>query len=411
MGLEMRIRKLEEFKKRLSGSRVLVRVDFNVPLDDKGFVTDDTRIRQAIPTINYVLDNGGRPILMSHLGRPEGERVEDFVMDGVAERLEEQIGKKVIKLNDCIGPGVQREVSSMQEGDVILLENLRFNKNEEKKHQKDEEKRKEFAKKLASLADLYVNDAFATCHRDDSSVYYVPLYLPGAAGFLLQRELKKLIPMRDAPENPFVVIVGGAKVTDKVGVIDNLYEKAKYILIGGKSALAFVKAKGKKTGAVTIEKEEEDMAKKLLEKYGENKILLPVDYTVFDDDRDVNCSSKRVSWDNIPATWFPFDIGEDTVRIYKDKIGSANSGVWGGPMGRFEFSPARRGNNAIADAIKYSSAKFVIGGGETSESIKDTNFGEIRVYISTGGGAMLEFLSGKELPGITALEKNFTPFK
>lgn len=417
MGLEMTIRKLEEIGKEIEGKRVLVRVDFNVPLDNKGLVADDRRIKQAIPTINYILDNGGKPILMSHLGRPEGKRNEEYTMDAVAEKLDELIdkkklnGNKVIKLGDCIGSDVQSAVYSMQPGSIALLENLRFNPNEEKKYQKDEEKRKEFAKELASLGELYVNDAFATCHKDDSSVYYVPLYLKGAAGFLLQQETERLSSLKENPEQPFIVIIGGAKVTDKIGVIDNLYSKAKKILVGGKSSLAFVRAMGKCTGAITISKEEEEAAAALLKKYGEGKILLPVDYTVFDDDQDTNCSYKRASRNNIPATWFPFDIGDDTKQIFSRVIETAGSGVWGGPMGRFEFSPARKGNDAIAATIGYSPGKFVIGGGETSESLKNIGFDESRVYISTGGGAMLEFLAGKELPGIAALEKNYIQLK
>ncbi len=377
----------------VEGKRVLVRVDFNVPLAE-GKVTDDTRIRAALPTIRYLLEHGAKVILMSHLGRPNGKVVDELRLDPVAERLAELLGRPVRKLDDCVGPEVEAVVAKMQPGDVILLENVRF-------HPGDEANDPSFAKRLASLADIFVNDAFGAAHRAHASTVGVAQYLPPVAGFLMEKELTFLGQALAAPEHPFVAILGGAKVSDKIGVIDNLLTRVDVLLIGGGMANTFLKAQGHEIGQSLVEDESLDVARKTLERAGE-RLALPVDVVVADR-FDAEAASRVAPADQVPEDWRILDIGPETVELFKRKLAGARTVVWNGPMGVFEFPRFAAGTQAIARLLAESGATTIIGGGDSVAAVEQAGLADKMTHISTGGGASLEFLEGKELPGVAAL--------
>lgn len=392
----MRKKNLKDFD--FKGKKALVRVDFNVPLAD-GKITDDTRIQAALPTIQYLINEGARVILMSHLGRPKGQVNDAYRMDPVAQRLAELLNKEVTKVDDCIGPEVEEAVSKMKDGDVLLLENTRFYKEET-------DNDPEFAKKLASIADVFVSDAFGTVHRAHASTVGVAQYLPAVAGFLLQKELEVLGEVIENPEHPFVAIMGGAKVSDKIGVIHNLMDKVDYLLVGGGIANTFIRAKGYETGKSLVEEDKLDLAKELLKEAEEKgvEIVLPVDIVVADEfSNDANF--KEVTIDNIPADWESLDSGgTKTIEKYTEIIKKAKTVIWNGPIGVFELDNFAKGTFAIARALAESDAKTIIGGGDSAAAVKKAGLEDKIYHISTGGGASLEFLEGKALPGVEALD-------
>lgn len=380
----------------VDGKRVLVRVDFNVPLDADRNITDDTRIRAALPTIQYLLDAGAAVILMSHLGRPKG--VEDALrLDPVGKRLEELLGRPVTKVDDCVGPQVQAAARAMKAGDILLLDNLRFYKEETKNDP-------EFAQELASLADLYVNDAFGAAHRAHASTAGVADYLPAAAGLLLGKELDVLGKALDNPERPFLAILGGAKVADKIGVIQNLLTKVDALLIGGGMAYTFLKAQGHEIGKSLLDAERIGLARELMadaEARGV-KLLLPVDVVVADDfSNDAN--TKEVAIDQIPSDWEGLDIGPKTRQLFASEVAKAKTVLWNGPLGAFEMPTFSGGTRAVAEAMANSSATTIIGGGDSAAAAAQFGLADRMSHISTGGGASLEFIEGKELPGVAAL--------
>ena len=382
----------------VKGKRVLVRVDFNVPLDAERNITDDTRIRAALPTIKYLLERGARVILASHLGRPKGQRKEEFSLAPVARRLEELLGQPVSKLDDCVGPQVEAGVRAMKDGDVILLENLRFYKEEEANDEG-------FAKALASLADTYVNDAFGAAHRAHASTAGVAEFVPGVAGFLMEKEIEVMGKALSAPEKPFVAILGGAKVKDKVGVISNLIEKVDSLIVGGGMAYTFLKAKGLEIGKSIVDEEKLDLAKELMEKAKAKgvKFLLPVDVVVADRFAE-DADAKVVDVSEIPPDWQALDIGPKTREAFAREIADAKTVVWNGPMGVFEMKPFAEGTRRIAKALADSAAVTIVGGGDSAAAISEMGFADKMTHVSTGGGASLEFLEGKVLPGVAALK-------
>lgn len=378
------------------GKRALVRVDFNVPQNEAGQVTDDTRIRAALPTINYLRQNGARVILVSHLGRPKGKFVDSMRLDPVAERLSALLGQPVHKLNDVIGPEVEEAVKAMRPGDVVLLENVRFYKEEENNDP-------EFARKLASLAELYVNDAFGTAHRAHASTEGVARYLPAVAGLLMAKEIDYLSRALENPQRPFVAILGGAKVSDKISVIENLLPKVDKLLIGGGMANTFFLAKGYDVGDSLVEADKLDLARDLLAR-GEDKILLPVD-AVIADAFSAEAERQVVRVDQVLAKWRIMDIGPETIKRFSEALQGARTVVWNGPMGVFEFEPFAAGTMAIAHVIAdLPGATTIVGGGDSVAAVEAAGVTDRISHISTGGGASLEFLEGKELPGIAILQ-------
>ena len=381
----------------VSGKRVLVRCDFNVPLDGTK-ITDETRIVAALPTIKYLLDHNAAVILCSHLGRPKGEFNMKYSLAPVAERLSEKLDKKVVLAKDVIGPDAQKCVSEMKPGDVVLLENVRFHKEEEKNDP-------EFAKKLASFAEIYVNDAFGTAHRAHASTEGVAHYLPAVAGFLIGKELDVMGKALENPARPFVAILGGAKVSDKIGVITNLLEKVDTLIIGGGMSYTFQKALGGSIGKSLCEEDKIDLAREMLEKAKEKgvRILLPVDnicgQEFSNDTMRITVHSKQ-----IPDGWECMDIGPKTQALFAAEIANAATVVWNGPMGVFEFPNFADGTRAIAQALADNhNCVSIIGGGDSAAAVEQMGYADKMTHISTGGGASLEFLEGKELPGVAAL--------
>jgi len=368
----------------LENKKVLIRVDFNVPLDNHGHVKDDTRIRKALPTISYVLDNGGKVILMSHLGRPKGQYVEELNMDGIAHTLSKLLNEHIVKLDNCIDVFIPH-------AKIVLLENLRF-------HKEEKENNEDFAKKLASLADIYINEAFAVCHRKHASVSAITKFLPSCAGFLLEKEIE-MLSLKDV-KRPFIAILGGAKISTKIGIIENLLEKVDYLLLGGAMIFTFYKAQGLEIGKSLVENSEVEKAKKLL---GNKKLILPKDIVVADK-TDSDAKSKTVPFNKIPKDWIGLDVGEKTVENFKNKIKKAETIFWNGPLGYFEAEKFAKATDEIAKTIAESKAVTIAGGGETTITINKYNLEDKFTFVSTGGGAALEFIEGKKLPGIEALE-------
>jgi phosphoglycerate kinase len=376
----------------LNGKRVLTRVDFNVPLQD-GVISDDTRIRAALPTIQFALEQGAAVVLMSHLGRPKGKDPSQSLRP-VAQRLSALLGRPVRFAEDCVGPEVEAQARSLQPGEVMLLENLRFHKEEEKNDP-------EFAKQLAALGDVYVNDAFGSAHRAHASVEAVAHFLPAAAGFLMEKEIKFLGKVLSDPERPLVVLLGGAKISDKLPVINNLMNLADKIMIGGGMANTFLKAEGYELGDSLVEDNAIEQARELL-LCCSGKLMLPVDVVVADAfSNDAN--SQTVTVGQIKPGWRALDIGPHTVEKYRNQLQNARMIVWNGPMGVFEFPKFAVGTREIAKAIAESSAISIIGGGDSVAAIEQAGLADRITHISTGGGASLEFLEGKTLPGIAAL--------
>lgn len=378
--------------------RVLVRVDYNVPLDAQGNVSDDKRITASLPTINYLLEQGARIILCSHLGRPKGEVKKEFSLAPVAKRLKELLPNvNIYFASDCIGEEAERKAAALKDGEILLLENLRFHKEEEKNDP-------EFAKKLASLAEIYVSDAFGTVHRAHASTAGVAAYLPAVAGFLIGKELSIMGGALENPERPFVAILGGAKVADKIGVITNLLNKCDTLLIGGGMAYTFFKAMGYEIGDSLLDAESIDLAKQLMETAKEKgvKLLLPVD-TVVAKAFAADAEHMTVAANAIPVGWQGLDIGEKTRELFAAEIKNAKTVIWNGPMGVFEFPEFAKGTEAVAKACAECGGTTIIGGGDSASAVKKLGYADKMTHISTGGGASLEFLEGKVLPGVAAL--------
>jgi phosphoglycerate kinase len=387
----------------LSGKRVLVRVDFNVPLDDQGKITDDTRIRAALPTIQDLTSKGAKVILTSHFGRPKGKVVESMRLTPVANRLSELLGQPVVKCDDCIGDAVASAVAGMQNGQVALLENVRF-------YAEEEANDPEFAKKLASVADLYINDAFGTAHRAHASTEGVTHYLnPSVAGYLIEKELQYLQSAIEEPQRPLAAIIGGSKVSSKITVIETLLDKVDKLLIGGGMIFTFYKARGLSVGKSLVEDEFLELAKTLEAKAKEKgvELLLPTDVVVankFDKEAD----SQTVPVENIPDGWMGLDIGPDAVKVFQAALADCKTVIWNGPMGVFEFDKFAKGTEAIAYSladITKTGATTIIGGGDSVAAVEKVGLADQMSHISTGGGASLELLEGKVLPGIAALNE------
>ncbi len=377
----------------VEGKRVLVRVDFNVPLD-RGRVADDTRIQAALPTIQYLMEQKARVILMSHLGRPKGKVKEELRLTPVAERLAELLDSPVVMAVDCVGEEVETAVDRLRPGDVLLLENLRFRPGEEANDP-------EFASQLASLGELYVNDAFGTAHRAHASTEGVAHRLPAVAGFLMEKELNFLSKALESPEHPFVAILGGAKISDKIGVVDNLLGEVDALLIGGGMANTFLKAQGHQVGQSLVEEESLPLAREILGKAG-RKLVLPVDVVVADE-FDAEAQSKIVGVEEVPAEWRILDIGPATVERFAQELYTAKTVVWNGTMGVAEFPRFAAGTQAIIEMLAESQATTIVGGGETTAAVRQAGLVERMTHVSTGGGASLELLEGKVLPGVAAL--------
>ena len=382
----------------VSGKKVLVRCDFNVPLDADKNITDETRINAALPTIRYLLDKGAAVILCSHLGRPKGEFNMKYSLAPVAKRLSEKLGFEVKLASDVIGESAKKLAAEVKPGEAILLENLRF-------HAEEEKNDPAFAKELASMADVFVNDAFGTAHRAHASTEGVTHYLPSVAGYLIGKELDVMGKALTNPVRPFVAILGGAKVKDKIGVITNLIDKVDALLIGGGMAYTFIKAQGGEVGNSLLDEERIGLAKELMDKAAVKgvKLILPVD-NVIGDAFDNDCHQQVVESGKIPEGWEGLDIGPKTCEQFAEVIRTAKTVVWNGPMGVFEMPNFAKGTIAVAKALAESDAISIIGGGDSAAAIEQLGFADKVTHISTGGGASLEFLEGKVLPGIAALE-------
>ncbi|TDX45287.1 phosphoglycerate kinase [Orenia marismortui] len=374
--------------------KVLVRVDFNVPMEE-GKVTDDTRIEAALPTINYLIDEGAKVILMAHFGRPKGEVKEELRLDPVAKVLANKLGKTVVKTDTTVGEEPKEAVAKMEAGDVVLLENTRFNPGEKKNDP-------EFAKQLAELADVYVNDAFGATHRAHASTAGVTEYVEDSVmGFLIQNELETMGKAVKNPDRPFVAIIGGAKVSDKIGVIESLLDKADSLIIGGGMANTFIAAQGLETGDSLVEEDKIDLAKELIEKAGE-KLVLPTDVVVADEFA-ADANNKVVAVDGIEAGWQALDIGPDTIAKFEEVLKAAKTVVWNGPMGVFEMDAFAQGTNKVAEVLAGLDAMTIIGGGDSAAAVNKAGLDDKMTHISTGGGASLQFFEGKALPAVEVL--------
>jgi phosphoglycerate kinase len=389
---------------KLEGQRVLTRVDFNVPLNDNLQITDNGRIKGALPTIRHIVEQGGKTILMSHLGRPGGERIESMSLKPAAEELSELLGQKVILAPDCVGQEVETLVNGMQNGDVVLLENLRFHKAETKNET-------DFCKELGKLGDVYVNDAFGTAHRAHASTAGVAEFIAeSAVGYLIRKELQFLGGAVSEPKRPFAAILGGAKVSDKIKVIEKLLDKVQTLIIGGGMACTFMKAQGYEIGASLLEEDSLDYANELIYKAQEKgvELLLPVD-AVIADSFNKNAETRVVSAaDGAPESWLILDIGPQSAKIFCDAVSRAGTVLWNGPMGVFEMDAFAKGTFAIAQSLADATDKgavTIIGGGDSAAAIQQSGLSERITHVSTGGGASLEFLEGKELPGVSAIQQ------
>ena len=380
----------------VKGKKVLARCDFNVPLKD-GVITDDKRIREALPTIKYLADNGAKVILCSHMGRPKGEFKPEFSLAPVAARLSELLGKEVVLAKDVVGEDAKAKAAALNEGDVMLIENVRFHKEETKNDP-------EFAKALASMAEIFVNDAFGTAHRAHASTAGVADYLPAVCGYLIQKEISIMGGALSEPKRPFVAILGGAKVSDKIGVIKNLINKVDTLIVGGGMAYTFFKANGYQIGTSICEDDKVELARELQEEAKAKGVnfLIPVDNRC-GDAYDPNCHDLLVDSDNIPDGYMGLDIGPKTEQLFADAIKAAGTVVWNGPMGVSEWEKFASGTRAVATAVAESGAVSIIGGGDSAAAINNLGFADKMTHISTGGGASLEFLEGLELPGIACL--------
>ncbi len=384
----------------VSGKKVIMRCDFNVPMDGEGNITDDRRIRAALPTIEYLLLKNAKVILMSHLGRPKGEVNPKFSLEAVAKRLAELLNKQVTFADDdiVVGESAKRATAEMKEGEVVLLQNVRFRK-EEKKNDKS------FAEELASLADVYVNDAFGAAHRAHASTVGVAEFLPSAAGYLMQKEIEIMGSALEDPKKPFVAILGGAKVSDKIGVINNLLDKVDALLIGGGMAYTFLKAQGKEIGSSLLEEDKIDLANELLEKSKAKgvKMILPIDVVVAKEFKE-DTEYKTVDVDSIPKDMMGLDIGLETIKVFEEAIEGAKTVIWNGPMGVFEMKPFAVGTEEVAKVLSKCDGTTIIGGGDSAAAVEQLGYADEMTHISTGGGASLELLEGKVLPGIAAIQ-------
>jgi phosphoglycerate kinase len=396
--MTMQLAKLSIADVPIAGKRVFIRVDFNVPLDKQGHVTDDTRIRASLPTIQYAMDRGAQVILASHLGRPAGKVEPRYSLKPVAECLSGLLGKNIPLTNDCVGPTVEALVARMPEGDVLLLENLRF-------HAEEEKNDAIFAQQLARLADVYVNDGFGTAHRAHASTEGMTKFLPVAvAGLLMQAELAHLGQLLATPDRPYIAILGGAKVSDKIGLIFNLLPQLNRVLIGGGMAYTFLVAQGVPVGNSLVEADKVDAARDILTRAATLGVIiqLPEDHMIAER-LDASAGTRNVPKDGIPSGWMGVDIGPQTVEAFCRTIGEAKTVVWNGPMGVFEVAPFAQGTNAVALAVASSQATTVVGGGDSVAAVNQAGVADRITHISTGGGAFLELLEGRELPGVTAL--------
>ncbi|MCR6107931.1 phosphoglycerate kinase [Salipaludibacillus agaradhaerens] len=381
----------------VKGKRVFCRVDFNVPMSN-GEVTDDTRIRAALPTIQLLIEKGAKVILASHLGRPKGEAVDELRLDPVAKRLSDLLGQTVIKTDTVVGEEPQKAVSQLNDGDVVLIENVRFEAGEEKNDG-------DLAKQMAELADVYVNDAFGAAHRAHASTEGIAKHLPAVAGLLMEKELEVLGKAMANPERPFTAIIGGAKVKDKIGVIDNLLDKVDNLIIGGGLAYTFIKAQGHEIGQSLLEEDKIDLAKQFMEKAEKKgvKFYMPIDGVIADKFGE-DANTQVVAIDAIPADWQALDIGPKTLETYRDVVKSSKLVIWNGPMGVFEMEKFAQGTKGVAEALADADNTYtVIGGGDSAAAVEKFDYADKMDHISTGGGASLEFIEGKELPGVVAL--------
>ncbi|MEK7865357.1 MAG: phosphoglycerate kinase [Planctomycetota bacterium] len=380
----------------VKGKRVLMRVDYNVPIDDKGTILDDIRIKASLPSIKYILDNGGKVVLMSHLGRPEGQKDDKLKMEPIAARLEKLLGRPVKQLPDCIGSEVEKAVSKLKDGECVLLENLRFYPGEEANDD-------DFSRKLAYLGNVYVNDAFSVSHRSHASVVGVTRYLRGIAGLQMKKEIEYLSRLLKDPEQPFWAVFGGAKVSDKITIIQNLFAAVKGMIVGGAMAYTFMRAKGLATGNSKVEADKVELAKTILAQAEAQKIeiVLPVDHLVAD---KVEAKARiRIEAGEIPEGWAGVDIGPKSIQLFAEKLSKAKTVIWNGPMGIFEIDKFAAGTQRVAQTLANLKATTVIGGGETAAAASKFGLTEKMTHVSTGGGASLEFLEGKELPGVQVL--------
>jgi len=387
----MKLRSLEEAD--IKNKKVLIRCGFDVPFDENGDIVDDERIKECVPTFNYLLEKQAKLILMAHNGRPKGKVVKKLSMDKIGKRLEEILGKQIKKLDDCIGPQVEAEVASINQGDIIILENLRFHK-EEKKNDED------FAKQLARLAEIYINEAFANAHRDHASMTGITKFLPAYAGFRLQKEIEVLSELMENPEHPFVAIIGGAKISDKIKVIKKFLETADHVLLGGALANTILQAQGVSIGKSLVEKGMADVANQL--PLTNVHLHVPVDVMVADKIAE-NVDAEKKAVGNVSDEEYILDIGPDTIKLYDMVISKAKTVIWGGPMGYFEIGSFSKGSFEVAESICRSQAMSVVGGGDTLEVLDRVGCKESIKFISTGGGAMLEFLEGTQLPALKPL--------